>query len=261
MKLSKVLLSSAVLVAAMATMFVGCKADEDGEGDTDGSKWNLTMTVDATDSAKTELTKKYRRYWHEFSKNEKCAEITTTLTLNLDDCTLPDGAASVVGLAFDYNKNTKDTEKVDFNLIGVNPKTQKFYVERYTGVSKQGSESLDTDETALSSNATTNLETVSKSGAWCNLTDNMYSINGNVITCIVKITQENKKYSVYLGEVKVAEYDASASTYTNTINKKEYAVGGILCYGNAEKGVKLVANYSTNKSDVTGKLMENIDER
>lgn len=29
MKLSKVLLSSAVLVAAMATMFVGCKADSD----------------------------------------------------------------------------------------------------------------------------------------------------------------------------------------------------------------------------------------
>lgn len=260
MKLSKVLLSSAVLVAAMATMFVGCKADEDGEGDTDGSKWNLTMTVDATDSAKTELTKKYRRYWHQFSSNEKCAEITTTLTLNLDDCTLPDGKASVVGFAFDYNKNTKDDTKVDFNLIGVNPQTQKFYVERYTGVSKPGSESLDTDETALSSNAT-NLETVSKSSGWCTLTDKMYSIDEKVITCVVKITQENKKYSVYLGEVKVAEYDASASTYTNTINKKEYAVGGILCYGNAGKGVKLVANYSTNKSDVTGKLMENIDER
>lgn len=179
----------------------------------------------------------------------------------MDDCTLTDGAASVVGFAFDYNKNTEDAEKVDFNLIGVNPQTRKFYVERYTGVSKQGSESLDTDETALSSNAT-DLETVSKSSnGWCTLTDKMYSIDGKVITCVVKITQENKKYSVYLGDVKVAEYDASASTYTNTINKKEYAVGGILCYGNAGKGVKLVANYSTNKSDVTGKLMENIDER
>lgn len=247
----------------MATMFVGCKADEDGEGDTDGSKWNLTMTVDATDSAKTELTKKYRRYWHQFSSNEKCAEITTTLTLNLDDCTLSVEKASVVGFAFDYNINTKDKEKVDFNLIGVNPITQKFYVERYTGVSMQSSESLDTDEKALSSNATTNLElkSINKTSGWCDLTSNMYSIDGKVITCVVKITQENKKYSVYLGEVKVAEYDASASTYTNTINKKDYAVGGILCYGNAEKGVKLVANYSTNKNDVTGKLMENIDER
>ncbi len=244
----------------MATMFVGCKADEDGEGDTDGSKWNLTMTVDATDSAKTELTKKYRRYWKQFSRDEKCAEITTTLTLNLDECILPDGAASVAGFAFDYNKNTKDAKKVDFNLIGVNPKTQKFYVERYTGVSEPGSESLDTDEKAISSNAT-DLETVAKSSGWCNLTDKMYSRKDNVVTCVVKITQENKKYSVYLGDVKVAEYDASASTYTNTINKKDYAVGGILCYGNAEKGVKLIANYSTNKSDVTGKLMENIDER
>lgn len=246
----------------MATMFVGCKADEDGEGDTDGSKWNLTMTVDATDSAKTELTQKYRRYWHQFSSNEKCAEITTTLTLNLDDCTLPDGKASVVGFAFDYNINKKDKEKVDFNLIGVNPKTQKFYVERYTEVSKPGLESLDTDEKALSSNATDlELKSMNKTSGWCDLTNKMYSIDGKVITCVVKITQENKKYSVYLGDVKVAEYDASASTYTNTINKKDYAVGGILCYGNAEKGVKLVANYSTNKSDVTGKLMENIDER
>lgn len=245
----------------MATMFVGCKADEDGEGDTDGSKWNLTMTVDATDSAEKELTKKYRRYWHQFSRDEKCAEITTTLTLNLDDCTLSDGKASVVGLAFDYNKNTNDDTKVDFNLIGVNPKTQKFYVERYTGVSKQA-ESLDTDDKALGSNATNlELKSMNKTSGWCTLTDKMYSIDGKVITCVVKITQEDKKYSVYLGEVKVAEYDASDSTYTDTINKKKYAVGGILCYGNAAKGVKLVANYSTNKSDVTGKLMENIDER
>lgn len=88
----------------------------------------------------------------------------------------------------------------------------------------------------------------------------MYSIDGKIITCVVKIRQENKKYSVYLGEEKVAEYDATASTKTKKINGTEYAVGGILSYGNVGKGVKLVANYKTNKADVTGTLMENIDE-
>lgn len=261
MKLSKVLLSSAVLVAAMATMFVGCKADSDGEGDIDGSKWDRTMTIDATENSKTPLTSKYRRYWHEFSSNEACAEIKTTITINLDECKFIAGTTSVVGLAFDYNENTADKTKRDFNLIGVNPNTQKFYVERYTGIPKQSDETLDTNNSSLADGAV-NLELTSmnKNSGWCTLKDNMYSIDGKIITCVVKIKQENKKYSVYLGEEKVAEYDATASTKTKKINRTEYAVGGILSYGNVGKGVKLVANYKTNKADVTGTLMENIDE-
>ena len=264
MKLSKVLLSSAVLVAAMATMFVGCKADSDGEGDIDGSKWNRTMTIDATDASKTPLTSKYRRYWHEFSSNEACAEITTTITINLDDCVLESGKASVVGFAFDYNKNATDKTKTDFNLIGINPQTRKFYVERYIGVAKQAEDSLDTDASSLEAVSKTDLEvsSIKKTNGWCNLTDDMYTIDetGKIITCVVKISQENKKYSVSLCSVKVAEYDASDSTNTKKISGTDYAVGGVLCYGNVGKGVKLVANYKTDKTDVTGTLMENVDE-
>ena len=245
-------------------MFVGCKADSDGEGDIDGSKWDRTMTIDATENSKTPLTSKYRRYWHEFSSNEACAEIKTTITINLDECEFIDGTASVVGLAFDYNENTADQTKRDFNLIGVNPNTQKFYVERYTGVAKQAEDSLDTDAPSLEAVSTSDLEvsSIKKTSGWCNLTDNMYTIDETekIITCVVKISQENKKYSVSLGSVKVAEYDASDSTNTKRISGTDYAVGGVLSYGNVGKGVKLVANYKTNKADVTGTLMENIDE-
>ncbi len=172
-----------------------------------------------------------------------------------------DGTASVVGLAFDYNENTAAKTKRDFNLIGVNPNTQKFYVERYPGVPKQSDETLDTNNSSLADGAVDlELTSMNKNSGWCTLKNNMYSIDGKIITCVVKIKQENKKYSVYLGEEKVAEYDATASTKTKKINGTEYAVGGILSYGNVGKGVKLVANYNTNKADVTGTLMENIDE-
>ncbi len=244
--------------------FAGCKADSDGEGDIDGSKWDLTMTIDATDDSSTPLTTAYRRYWHEFSGNEACAEITTTITINTDDCNLVSGKASVVGFAFDYNENATDKTKRDFNLIGVNPQTQKFYVERYCGVAKQAEDSLDTDKSTLEATSTSNLEvsSITKTGEWCNLTTDMYSLDETkkIITCVAKISQEDKKYSVYLGSVKVAEYDASDSTKTKKIDGTEYAVGGVLCYGNVGKGVKLVANYKTDKADVTGTLMENIDE-
>jgi hypothetical protein len=115
---------------------------------------------------------------------------------------------------------------------------------------------------------TKNLELASmgKSGGWCALTSKMYDVSEDgVVTCVVTISQENKKYSVKLGSVTVAEYDASTSTNTAKIKKDkaevEYAVGGIACYGNAGKGNKLVVNYATEKDSVSGKLeAEEIEE-
>lgn len=266
MKISKILMGAAVAAAVVG--FAGCKFGA-GEGETDGTKWNLTMTVDASDDAKPALEKKYRRYWSSFSGNEKCAEIITTVTIDMNEWVIPQdySSASVVGLAFDVNNtNENDDSTKDFNLIGVNPRTGMFYVERYAGIPKDKAASLDTDEVSLGK-ATANLElsTMNKAAGWCSLTKKMYTTvqeagKKPVITCVVKIEQENKKYSVYLGEVKVAEYDASSSKYTNTINEKEYAIGGIACYGNVGKGLKLTANYKTEKDAVTGKLAAEVAE-
>ena len=259
--------------AALVSSFAGCKMGA-GEGDTEGSKWDLTMTVDATDEAKNPLAegKVFRRFWKQFSTSEKVAEITTTITIDMSEQTYTSGAF-VSGLIFDLNKNADDSKKVDFNLIGVNPQTQKFYVERYVGISKQDAELYDgtleqSDIAKANGTTATDLELSSakKSGGWCPLTDKMYKVSSDgVVTCVVTISQENKKYSVKLGDVTVAEYDASTSTNTAKIKKDkaevEYAVGGIACYGNAGKGNKLVVNYATEKDSVTGKLeAEEIEE-
>ena len=91
----------------------------------------------------------------------------------------------------------------------------------------------------------------------------MYSENEatGAVSCPVKISQSNKKYTVYLNNIKVAEYDAKDSVNIDTLDNVEYAIGGIACYGNAGKGVKIVANYKSEKSSVTGKLeAEEIEE-
>ena len=269
MKMVKKILLGMVATAAVLT-FASCKMGA-GEGETEGNKWDLTMTIDATEDAETPLEKdaKFRRFWKQFSTSEKVAEITTTITIDMskqvyDEKNHP---AFVSGLIFDLNKNETNNDLVDFNLIGVNPETQKFYVERYTGITKQSKESLDTSAGSLESALTppvdaTNLETVSKDQSWCTLTDKMYSVSDDgVVTCVVTISQKNKKYSVKLGSVTVAEYDASSSKHVDTIDDVEYAVGGIACYGNAGKGNKLVVNYTTEKDSVTGKLeAEEIEE-
>lgn len=261
-------LTALAVVIGLASCKMGA-----GEGDTKGNKWDLTMTVDATANASTPLAsgKVFRRFWKQFSSSEKVAEITTTITIDPSQIVYPTDdttPACVIGLIFDLNKNAADTKKVDFNLIGVNPKTQKFYVERYVGITKQNDESYDgtleeSDIAKANGTTATNLETVTKAGGWCSLNTNMYKLDSEtgVITCPVKITQASKKYTVYLNDVKVAEYDASASTNVDTIDDVEYAVGGIACYGNAGTGVKIVANYTTDKSSVTGKLeAEEIEE-
>ena len=143
MKMVKKILLGTLALAAVLT-FASCKM-ESGEGETDGNKWDLTMTVDATEDAKTPLAegKVYRRLWKQFSSSEKVAEITTTITIDMNEGVYNEGAASVVGLIFDLNKNADNTDLVDFNLIGINPKTKAFYVERYTGIEKQSKEELD----------------------------------------------------------------------------------------------------------------------
>ena len=261
MKMVKKILLGLAAVSLIAGT-VSCKMGA-GEGDVKGDKWDLTMTVDATPDAQKPIADEntYRRYWKQFSTSEKVAEISTTITINTEDFVYPNiTKACVVGYIFDCNKNTTDNKKVDFCLLGVNPMRQKFYVERYTNITKGDKEEYDVPETQKSLGASTDIgygdykrENID---TWCSLNNKMYTVSedGKIITCVVKITQENKKYSVYLGSVKVGEYDASESTYVEKIDGTDYAVGGIACYGNAEKGVKLVANYKTEKDAVTGKL-------
>jgi hypothetical protein len=90
MKMVKKILLGLVATATVIGL-VSCKWGA-GEGDTSGNKWDLTMTVDATENASNPLAadKVFRRYWKQFSSSEKVAALTTTITIPMNDWTYPD---------------------------------------------------------------------------------------------------------------------------------------------------------------------------
>ena len=134
------------LAATSVILLASCKMDA-GKGDTDGTKWDLTMTVDGTENAKKKMATdaKYRRYWEEFSGNEACAEIETTLTFDNENSITSNGVATA-GLIFDLNKSDNNT--VEFILVGISP-SAGYYVEKYTNVPKGKAASGDDSEGAL----------------------------------------------------------------------------------------------------------------
>ena len=262
MKMVKKFLLGLAATAAVLSL-ASCKM-EAGEGKTEGNKWDLTMTVDGTKIADTVQPNAkgqgpYRRYWKQFSSSEKVAEIETTVTIDTNECTIKPNTVATAGLVFDLNKNAADDKKVDFNLIGLSP-SAGFYVERYTGITKEDGD-YDTSEGALASTYTElKLSSFSYSGAYIPWGTISNTPTDGVYTYKIKITQANKKYSVSINGTKVAEYDAKDSTHIETIDKKEYAVGGIACYGSVLKGNILKANYVSDKESVTGKLYEEVEE-
>ena len=266
MKMVKKILLGLAATAAVLSL-ASCKM-EAGEGKTEGNKWDLTMTVDGTKIADTVQPNAkgqgpYRRFWKQFSSSEKVAEIETTVTIDTNACTIEPNTVATAGLVFDLNKNATDSSKVDFNLIGLSP-SAGFYVERYTEITKKDGD-YDTSEGALSSTYTPlKLDSFEYSndgkGAYISWGSIPNTPKEGVYTYKIKITQANKKYSVSINGVKVAEYNASDSTNVDTIDKKEYAVGGIACYGSVQKGNILKAKYESDKDSVTGKLYEEVEE-
>ena len=261
MKMVKKILLGMVAVAAVLS-FAGCKMGA-GEGETDGNKWDLTMTVDTTDPKKPMTANTtYRRFWEQISASEKVAAITTTITIDPAKCTYVDTTSALVaGLIFDCNKNATDDKKSDFNLIGINPKRNngqpQYYIERYEGVDNDKKKSGDSNVGSLGT-AVEPLPTME----WANMTTSMYSTDANgVMSFKIQIKQENKTYKIYIGDTLVKSVTSSRTTNLYTKDNVEYLCGGIACYGNASTGNKVVANYKSEKASVIGKLeAEEIEE-
>ena len=258
MKMVKKILLGMVATAAVLT-FASCKMGA-GEGETEGNKWDKTMTVDGTkipDDVQPNAQEKgpYRRFWEEFSSNEKCAEITTKITVDVANSIMDNGVATA-GLAFDLNKS-EDGKTVDFILVGLS--TGGYYVERYYNIEKGKTVSGDTSDSALGTYTPLDGKGDVNYHVWAKApkTDE----NGNYVFT-VKIAQETPKvYTVYIDDVKVSvdsEMAKLTPAKTEKIKKDgveaEYAVGGIACYGSVVKGNKLVVNYLTEEDSVTGKL-------
>lgn len=243
------------LVAAAAVVgFAGCKFGA-GEGSTSGSKYNLDMTVDGT-----ELSEGYRRYWKQLSSSKKVAETKVTITIDTEDCEITSGTTATVGYAFDLNKNETINDTVDFILVGMSIE-KGFYVERYVGVEEGKTAEGDTTDSSLGG-TTTSLDGKNSGAAYKSWSDANITLSpaGTVYTFIVEISQTDQKYTVKINGTTVASDITPSNNSTKTIDGTEYAIGGVACYGSVSAGNKIVANYLTDKDDVTGSYYEEVEE-
>ena len=240
-------LTATALVLGMASCKMGA-----GEGDTEGKKDDLTMTVDATSEGKAmENGAKYRRFWKELSSNEGCAALTTDILIDTKNSVTDNGVATT-GLIFNLNKQEGD-DKVEFILVGISK--AGYYVERYYDIEKGKAASGDSSDSALGSFES--LDGKGKANYLCPSWWNFKPDEDGIVKVTVAVTQTNKVYTVKINGKKVSDDAAMAKVVplkTKKIDDVEYAVGGVAVYGSVQEGNKLVATFKTDKESVIGKL-------
>lgn len=255
--------------AAVALMLEGC-ADAGGAGSATGLKTNKTVNVDAT-SANTRKPMAegnvWRRYVKQLGDSEKVAEITTTITFDTSKCILvgDDNREAKIGYVFDLNKvwdstnnkpfeDTLSSKRRDLCIFGFNPTSSKAYVEHYSDVDFE--EELDTDETGNAIGVRD--AAIFGGGGWATVTAGThYTYENGVYTLVITISQSPKgTYTISLGGQPLGTYQASGK-FKDTDN---YAIGGVGAYVNCPKGGKVVANYKTEQSSVTGKFFADEEE-
>ncbi|MCH5295876.1 MAG: hypothetical protein J1F14_08280 [Treponema sp.] len=327
MKLSKLALALSTLVCLGGVFIVsGCK-DTFGDGDVSGKKWNKTMTVDATADATNaikvgdkiivsyngedtdfviaddsatgnddyKLKNTGKRYFTQISSGAKNQGIRTEIVINKANLkNTATGRTAVVGLIFDMNeyKGADNKDVYDFSLVGINPENKKYYVERYTNVTKKAAAdgvyskavsqlgksyyltSPSSNFTKWSAAAT---ETGTPAASLPSLKDKWIVDDGETFTIGVDIKQEEAgTYIVKLGKITsdakgkttfegdtVAEIsvDSFGDTYENwSKDNAGYLQGEIAVYGFAPYGTKIEAQFNTGKTKAeSGEQDENTD--
>lgn len=287
--MKKLLIGAAMLAAVFA--FTGCVQDFGPDGDNKGTKWNKTMTVDATELEELGDPEKqdYSRYWSELSTSKEVAAFKTTIEIfNEDTIENKDGANAVVGLVFDAHetKVTADDGSNDivrdFVLIGYQPATNRFYIERYENISSNElKEGLQTETSSMGSYksfvgniGSMTLGDEQVSGDWKNVPNGWVTTNedGNK-TFTIEVKQDTPgTYTIFFGNTKIGTYNGTVKNkkpidnglnsdiegYDNTTfaEKETFAVGGMGIYGNCPTGTKLKVKYSSDKTKTYGLFID-----
>lgn len=279
MKLSKKILAamSATALLATASFFTSC-SDEEGEGESSGSKYDLTFWADATDDAKTEAdaTYLYKRAFKQLGSKEKVEAFTATVTVDLTktQCNLSKSSTeedkyyqntsgslvrySNIGLMFDFHK-TKDSANKDVYdavIVGYRPYDKGFYVEHYSGIS---AENLSTEDGGAFSSATS-LGTADKYIT--------ASEDGYVSTFVNEVTRDSTAktdtFTLTVEQTTPGTYtikigSKTAGTYTRDATENDNGTtlrGGLAAYGNAAVGTLAKATFTTGKENITGSLFD-----
>ena len=263
----------ATIIVAVALTLTLMSCDILGKGKTTGTKWKKTMTVDGTNIEKT-----FRRFLKPLSSSRNVSEIKTTIAVDTTNSVLKadvNGSQknAVVGLAFDYHKNTTD-KTYDFVLLGFAPGTKKFYIERYAAVpygkltgtdadvtdipedqEDLGASGFDTDDGSMAAYVSFDgsfpMEITKKQidDDWKAAPADGYKVDGaNGFEIYVQVKQDTKgTYDIYLGKTKVATYKGETKDETGKI-----CVGGAAVYANTPKGTKLSVKYLSDKDATVG---------
>lgn len=280
MKLSKKILAafSATALLATASFFTSC-SDEEGEGESSGSKYDLSFWADATENATKEAdaTYLYKRAFKQLGSKEKVEAFTATVTVDLTktQCNLSESSTeedkyyqntsgstvgkSNIGLMFDFHK-TKDSntnkDVYDAVIVGYRPYDKGFYVEHYSGIS---AENLSTEEGGAFSSATSlgtadKYITASQSGyvtTYVNEVTRDSTAKTDTFTLTVEQTTPGT-YTIKIGSKTVGTYTREATENDNGTTLR----GGLAAYGNAAVGTLAKATFTTGKENITGSLFD-----
>ncbi len=280
MKLSKKILAafSATALLATASFFTSC-SDEEGEGDTSGSKTSTTMTLTGpdgtTDKDSDGNIATYSRFFSQLGSKNGVAAFTTKVTVKKAESTYTSNSKNaVVGMFFAENtyKDTDSNEFYDMVVFGFKPADGQAYIEHYNSVEKDSAASGFTTAGALQSSYD---DAIFGNGSWAATTSGTnYATDsdGNIVFNIEVQQSTEGVYKVYMYKdggsattstllgtwTATSENSSGYATKEITVGseKKTLAVGGIGVYGNAPVGTKIVALYETSKDSITGSFQD-----
>ena len=257
MKLSKVLLSSAVLVAAMATMFVGCKAEDDDD-DANAIKgsanhYTVNYTNDTEDTYRAYDTTTYNHagaLWQiTLLKDSKSGALGYIWDLESDSTRAAKAVRRFCIAGFNYNSTAKD--KVAYYVSGyknvVDISAANFGTDKditATEGKHKGESFKAVEKEFISLSSTHSFEPTKDSDGNVIVTFDVYE-DGDWTW-----NDSKRKYTSYNGGYVVDIYDGA-------VTSQEIAAG--TAANNKKNSVKIPADYlgyKTDSSDTTKSIVK-----
>lgn len=269
-------------VTALVLTLVGCASY--GDAKASGSKWRKIFKLDATTEKKDVDGKvaKNVRGFVALSASKNCSNIETTITLPVKDAenitVVKDAGANngnytVVGLAFDVHvtKDANNKEFYDFVLLGVQPSTGHWYLEKYMNIAKDDlQEDMNTNQSTIGNATYVANERTAEAGkaSWTSLdgkgnavfagstikTFDAATVQTDGYSWTVSVTQDTAgTYVVKVGTKELGKYTRALTAEEKAdTNHKGKAYGQVFMYGNAQAGTKINAKFRSDKEKTTG---------
>lgn len=291
MKKAKVVLAGALVLALGLVM--GCKMGA-GDGDLSGTKWDATLTIDGTSSAKEPLTKSFRRFWKQLGTKVTVTKVQTTIAIDREQSIVlgDNGKRATIGFVFNMHKYkaeaaggetgyeyAKGDDLVEFVVLGIRPHDGAAFIDHYYNIpangikTEDGKETFDTDLDSLVPLSATHSYI---NGAWGNGSNNYAFDSSATAEFISATTKDNKtlsqeltvlveavsgKYKISLKKkdgtfMEVAEYTPAGFDKAISTTNQGIPQGGVGVYANVPKGCKLVASYQQDKNNTVGLYVE-----